>query len=322
MKRIFCLVLAMLMVSCAAMAESSNVSITTGLPTDQPAHTMVCQMDNEAPARPQVGIGSADIVYETETYNGGYTRYTAVFNDNIPDEIEAIRSARIVHADIYAEYNGAFIHYGGQKYEGSSVYDYFGTLDIGKRWDGITGNDHGDFYRDHSRRAPNNVICRLHNLYEKTDWDSITCKSPLKFSAYPVVPAAGEAVNSFSVPYRKGYTPSYEWDASIAKYRRLYNGNPYVDGGTNEQVTCDNIIVQSVEYAWYSGESDRPKVTMTGTNKCHYFIGGKHFTGYWVRDSISTNTVYYDDNGNEVLFNPGTTYIQLLKTEKSVEING
>ena len=87
-------------------------------------------------------------------------------------------------------------------------------------------------------------------------------------------------------------------------------------------MTCDNIIVQSVEYAWYSGESDRPKVTTTGTNKCHYFIGGKHFTGYWVRDSISTNTVYYDDNGNEVLFNPGTTYIQLLKTEKSVEING
>jgi len=41
-----------------------------------------------------------------------------------------------------------------------------------------------------------------------------------------------------------------------------------------------------------------------------------------VRDSISSNTTYYDDNGNEVLFNPGVTFIQLLKTEKSVEING
>ena len=106
---------------------------------------------------------------------------------------------------------------------------------------------------------------------------------------------------------------------SIAAF---YNGKPYVDGATNEQVTCDNVIVQSMEYAWYNGESDRPKVTTVGTNKCHYFIGSKHFTGYWVRDSISTNTTYYDDNGNEVLFNPGVTFIQLLKTEKSVEING
>lgn len=326
MKRIVSLVLALaLMFACAAIAEGTNLSITTGKPTSEPAHTMVCQMDNEPPARPQVGIGSADIVYETETYNGGYTRYTAVFNDIIPDQIEAIRSARIVHADIYSEYNGAFIHFGGQKYEGSSVYDYFGTLNIGKRWDGIgydNGSQNSDFYRDRSRRAPNNVICRLHNLLEKTDWTGITCKSPLKFSAYPVIPAAGENVNSFSVPYRSGYTPSYEWDPTIAKYKRLYNGNPYVDGGTGEQVTCDNIIVQSVDYSWYSGESDRPKVTTTGTNKCDYFIAGKHITGYWVRDNITTNTVYYDDNGNEVLFNPGTTYIQFLKSEKSFEILG
>ena len=307
MKRIVCIVLALaLLMACAAMAEGT--SITTGKPTSEPAHTMVCQMDNEPPARPQVGVGSADIVYETETYNGGYTRYTAVFNDTIPDD-----------------YNGAFIHFGGQKYEGSSVYDYFGTINVGKRWDGIgydNGSQKSDFYRDRSRRAPNNVICRLHNLFEKTDWSGITCKSPLKFSAQAVIPAAGEQVTSFSIPYRNGYTPSYEWDPSIAKYRRFYNGKPYVDGATNEQVTCDNVIVQSMEYAWYNGESDRPKVTTVGTNKCHYFIGSKHFTGYWVRDSISENTRYYDDNGNDVLLNPGVTFIQLLKTEKSVEING
>ena len=323
MKKIVCLVLVIMMLACTAMAEGASRSITTGLDTDHPAHTMVCQMDNEAPARPQMGIGSADIVYEVELYNGGYTRYTAVFNDTIPEQIEAIRSARIVNADIYAEYNGAFIHFGGQKYEGSSVYDYFGTINVGKRWDGISydnGSQSSLFYRDRSRRAPNNAVCRLQQCFERTDWSNITCKSPLKFGAYAVIPAAGEEVTSFSVPYRKGYTPSYQWDG--LKYKRFYNDQPYVDGSTGEQVTCDNVIVQSVEYSWYSGESDRPKVTTTGTNKCHYFMGGKHFTGYWVRDSISTNTVYYDDNGSEVLFNPGTTYIQLLKTEKSVEING
>ena len=320
MKKIICAVLALLLVTaCVAMAEGGNLSITTGLPTDKAATTMVVQMDNEPGARPQKGIGSADIVYEVELYNGGYTRYTAVFNDTIPELIEAIRSARIVNADIYSEYNGAFIHFGGQKYEGSSVYDYFGTLKIGARYDGITGLS--DFYRDSARKAPNNVICKLSNLYDKTDWSNITCKSPLKFNASTVIPE-GEDVTNFKVPYRDSYSPSYQWDAATGKYLRFYNGNPYIDGNTEEQVTCDNVVVQAVQYAWYGGKSDAPKVGTTGTGKCDYFIGGKHFTGTWKRDSISSNTVYLDDAGNEVLFNPGVTFIQLLKTEKAVEILG
>ena len=320
MKKIVCIVLAILLAfACTALAEGTGVSITTGLPTDHEAHTMVVQMDNEPGARPQKGIASADIVYEIELYNGGYTRYTVVFNDTIPELIEAIRSARIVNADVYAEYNGAFVHFGGQKYAGSSVYDYFGTMKIGARYDGINGLK--EFYRDSSRKAPNNVVCKLTQLYDRTDWSSITCKSPLKFNDSTVIPE-GDSVTSFKIPYRGSYTPSYQWDADAGKYNRFYNDNPYIDGNTGEQVTCDNVIVQSVEYAWYSGQSDAPKVTTTGTGHCDYFFGGKHFTGSWQRDSVSANTVYYDDAGNEVLFNPGVTFIQLLKTEKSVEILG
>ena len=323
MKKIVCVVLAMMMaLACAATAEGANVSITTGRPTDKAAKTMVVQMDNEPGARPQLGIASADIVYEVELYNGGYTRYTAVFNDNVPDLVEAVRSARIVNADIYTEYGGAFVHFGGQKYEGSSVYDYFGSIHVDERWDGIgydNGSDTSDFYRDRSRKAPNNVACKLANLVEKTDWTGVTCKSPLKFNAAFTVPA-GNDVTSFRIPYRDSYTPSYVWDAAANRYQRYYNGNAYVDRATNEQVMADNIIVQSVEYAWYSGESDRPKVTTTGSGKCQYFMGGKSFTGTWKRDAITSNTVYLDDAGNEVLFNPGVTFIQFLKTEKDIEI--
>lgn len=315
MKKIVSIALAvMMLISCAAMAEE-GVSITTGRPTTEPAHTMVCQMDNEPGARPQKGIASADVVYEVELYNGGYTRYTAVFNDNIPEQIEAIRSARIVNADIYEEYNGAFVHFGGQKYAGSSVYDYFNTIKIGARYD----MNSSAFYRDSSRKAPNNVVCKLQSLFEKTDWSNITCHSPLKFNTTATTPEGEDAV-SFKVPYRDSYTPSYEWDANLGRYLRFYNGKPYVDGTTGEQVQCDNVIVQSVEYAWYSGESDRPKVTLTGNGTCEYFIGGKHFSGYWTRDAISSNTTYFDNNDNEVLLNPGVTFIQLLKTEKSVQI--
>ena len=323
-KTLACLLTLMLLFTLAASAAPSQekgVSITTGLPTDQTeARMMICQIDNEPGARPQRGIGQADIVYEVEIYDGGYTRYTAVFNDHIPEQIEPIRSCRIVHADICNEYQGAFIHYGGQRYPGSDVYYTMSILEnFGPHYDGIGGDR--DFYRDKKRKSPNNVICNLKNLYDRTDWSAVTCRSPLRFRNSFKVPAQGEAVAKFSVPYRKkSYVPSYEWDESLQKYRRFYNGRPFVDGDTGEQVLVDNVIVQHVEYSWFDGKSDRPKVQLRGENKCDYFIGGKHFTGTWKRSRIRNNTVYYDDNGDKVRLNPGKTYIEVLRMERDVVI--
>lgn len=302
----------------AVSENSQQLSMTTGMPIDHENRTMVAQMDNEPGARPQKGVSNADVVYETELYNGGYTRYTAVFNDTIPEKIEAIRSTRIVNVDFYKEYDGAFIHYGAQYDEGSNAEKYLDQVRLGARYDGIKGI--AGFYRDDTRKAPNNVVCKIQDLYNKTDWTNHVQKSPLKFSetGYTV---KGEPVNKFGITYRAGsYEPSYVFQNG--KYHRYYNGKPYVDGWTNEQVTCDNVIVQHVEYGWYDGVSDRPKVTLFGTNSCEYFIDGMHFTGYWERSDVNSNTTYYDADGNEVIFKPGKTFIQVVKQGVAVNIEG
>lgn len=331
MKKLFLLALGlMLMLNSFALAEMEVVtdvsvaenqvtlSMTTGLPIDHENHTIVAQMDNEPGARPQKGVADADIVYETETYNGGYTRYTAVFNDTIPEQIEAIRSARIVHVDLFKEYDGAFVHYGAQYAEGSNAEAYLEQLGYSARYDGIKGIS--GFYRDSSRKAPNNVVCKLKDLYEKTDWSNHTQRSPLKFSETDYT-VQGEPVSAFSIEYRAGsYVPGYTYADGL--YYRSYNGKPYKDGTTGEQVTCSNVIVQHVIYEWYDNASDRPKVTTFGSNACDYFIDGMHFTGYWEREDVNHSTVYYDANGNEVIFKPGKTFIQLLKQGKEITIDG
>lgn len=295
-----------------------NISLTTGLPREGEDTIMVCQMDNQPEARPQLGIASADIVYEIELYNGGATRYTAVFNDTIPEKIEAIRSTRIVNVDFYLDYSGCFIHWGGQDMEGSNVYKYMKTVDMQARYDGISDGS-GNFYRDSERKAPYNVVCKLSNLRDDVDWANVNQKSPFKFSA-DAYTQQGEDVTEFAVTYRDTYAPSYVYNAEDGLYYRYYTGKEYKDGITGEQITCSNVIVQYLDYSWYGGASDRPIVETTGTNKCDYFIGGKHFTGYWERDSVSNNTVYYDDAGNEVILKAGKTYVQTLKDTKEVTI--
>lgn len=295
-----------------------QTSLTTGLEKTEDDAIMVVQMDNEPNARPQMGIASADIVYEIELYNGGYTRYTAVFNDEIPELIEAVRSARIVNIDFYLDYGGCFVHFGGQQEAGSNIYDYMKQVNMQARYDGISDGS-GNFYRDNSRSAPNNVVCKLSNLKADVDWSATTLTCPLKFSA-DAYTMQGDDVSEFSINYRDSYAPSYTYNADDGLYYRFYNGSEFKDGTTGEQVTCANVIVQYMTYDWYEGASDRPKVTTTGTNKCEYFIGGKHFTGYWQRDAVTNNTVYYDDAGNEVVFKAGKTYIQTLKDTKEVTI--
>ena len=86
-----------------------------------------------------------------------------------------------------------------------------------------------------------------------------------------------------------------------------------MDGATGEQLAYNNVIIQHVDYSWYDNDVNRPVVEMTGTNRCDYFIGGHHFTGYWKRDSAEENTVYYDDSNNVVQFCKGKTFVQLVK---------
>jgi len=326
---VLCLVLSILLLQCLpALSEMDviedvplesndiNISVTTGMPTGQNQATMVVQMDNEPGARPQKGIGSADIVYEVEIYNGGYTRYTVVFNDQVPEEIEAVRSTRIGNVDLYKEFGGAYVHFGAQYYGGYNAGEYMDRVGVDFHFDGMTYGS--GFYRDSARSAPNNVVCKLSKLRDGIDWANYTPRSPLKFSAdhYTV---QGERADGVDVIYRAG---SYEAGFRYVdgRYLRSYNNAPHLDGETGEQLSCANIIVQHVDYSWVNGDSAVPKISIIGRNACDYFIDGMHFTGYSERDNVNTNTRYFDDEGNEVVFKPGKTFIQLLKNGREMRV--
>ncbi len=335
MKRIACFVLVLIMIMVSAAVAEGNTSITTGLSTDKDPTIMVVQLDNQPGARPQKGIGSADIVYEIELYRGGATRYTAVFNDNIPEEVEAVRSTRIVNAMVFSDYCGAFVYYGARVVEGNSAIDFMNSSKFKEAvgdsaryngiWVGCRDNEcntdgASKFYRDGRRVAPHNVIAKLQELSALTDWAEISCKSPLKFRSEFKVPE-GEDVTSFAIDYgSRSYAPSYVWDPSLNRYQRLYNNKPFTDGATGEQIYVDNIIVQHVRSSWHDGSSEGPVVEMVDENVCDYFVGGKHFTGTWKRDELKHHTVYYDENGKKVKFNPGVTYVQIFKDSEGNRI--
>ncbi len=319
MKKIFALILALgLLCSAGALAEGGNqLSLTTGLPTDHEYKAIAVQFDNSVQARPQKNMVQADVIYEIEIARGGYTRYTAIYNDEIPEEVEAIRSARIMHADVSLDWCASFVHFGGQKMAGTNVYDYMKEKGL-TTFDGLS--DSKNFYREKSRVAPYNVVARLKQMYDAVEApDAATVHTPLTFSAdNPTI--KGENVSVFRIPYNveNHFYPSYEYKDGV--YYRYYDRQDHRDGATDEMFTFSNVIVMYADYSWYDADSERPVVALTGSNTCEYFIGGKHFSGTWSRDSVEESTVYYDDEGNVVNFVPGKTMIQVIRASSKLEI--
>lgn len=300
----------------SAPAQTERLSVTTGLPTDKEYTPYLVQVDNAGGARPQKGLSQADVIYECEIQNGGITRYSLLFNDTIPEVVEPVRSARIMHADIAMDWNATFVHFGGQQKNGTNVYSYMSNKGL-THLDGISVG-YPYFYRDSDRTAPHNVVCKIRDLASSGEYArSPEVKSPLKFDADGYT-RKGTAVTDFEIVYKKGYAPGYSYNEEDGLYYRFYEREPQLDASTGEQVTVTNVIIMYADYEYYNWEGDRPMVELTGKNLCKFFIDGMYFEGYWTRSSTDDATYFRDFEGEEVVFKPGKTAIQVLREDKEI----
>jgi hypothetical protein len=306
------------MLAVPALAEQpedgAKLSLTTGLPTDQPYKPVQMTLDNEPGARPQIGMSHADIVYEFEAYTGGPTRYLAIFNDDVPKVAEGCRSTRIPALEMYWNFGGALVHYGGWIKGAANVNAYIDNLKVDSRFDGMGGSKH--YYRDKKRKMPHNAVAELQDM--RADTPEVEERQMLKFSAdSPTV--KGEDVKGFTLTFRSGYVPSFKYSADDNVYYYYFNGKQAKDGSGGKKLSFANVMVIKFDYSFADGRSNTPMIDTTGTHTVEYYIGGKHFTGTCERESIFETTKFLDDEGNEVQFLPGKTYIALPDTARKIE---
>ena len=150
--------------------------------TRRPLFVMI---ENSVDARPQSGLGSADIVYEAVA-EGGVTRFGAVFYCGVAKAdtiVGPVRSARTHFINLASEYNyPLYAHVGGAN---CSSADGGKTCTTDKRvqaleqlssygWVGRTGNDLNQFsigfptfWRDYERMG--RTVATEHTMYSSTE---------------------------------------------------------------------------------------------------------------------------------------------------------
>lgn len=102
---------------------------------------LAIKISNNPPtyARPQSGIGQADIVYEHVT-EANITRFTAIFYSQTPEDVGPVRSARLIDKELPAMYDAVLVMSGSHELISQRLY----ASDIG---DSILNSQAEGFYR-------------------------------------------------------------------------------------------------------------------------------------------------------------------------------
>lgn len=277
--------------------------------------TIAIKIDNTGAGRPQVGIASADLVFE-ELVEGGVTRYLAVFQTAVPEEVGPVRSGRPQDADLVAPLGGVFVFSGVGNSNVRQIISRSGLQLV--EHDTSGGTEDGQFFFRSTRKpAPLNLHIEASALLEGY---SSLAPSVQQFQ-YKTDPAEATAVvsgveaSSVRAVFSSGIESIWKWDAASGTYLKfLSNGSPDNDAN-GTQISATNVITLSPNYIDTEG---LPTAVIAGqSDRAYIATGGKLLEGRFVSKSASDPLQFTDVDGNPVYLTPGKTFILLAPGEGS-----
>jgi len=287
----------------------------------QGVRPIAVMIDNEgSKVLPQGGIGIAQIVYEMIVEYGD-TRYMALFWDNLPDMIGPVRSARHYFIDYLLEYDAIYAHIGGSDYAYKDLQQYEiesidGVLDGSSAyWDlTLERNNYHDSYTKPER---------LKKYIEKAGYSMETEISfPLLYHEKDTDLPGEMTAEEVFIKYHKNSTCGFYYDPKAKNYKRTRQGEYQIDRNTNEVILAKNIIIMFVRNEPISGDKQgRQNVFTVGNGEGFYITNGKAQKIKWSKGSRTAQTKYRDEKGNDIVLNPGQTWIQVVPLDTDVKIN-
>lgn len=282
-------------------------------------------IDNALDARPQNGLASADLVYEALA-EGGIPRFLAFYYRGSSDKVGPVRSIRSYFLDWLGEYDDSlFMHIGGSG--GPGVDPSVNALEmiqrLGLKSVGISLG--GNFWRDSSlHAAPHNAYTSTEILWkgaERLNWvgpvnlEKWLFKDDLVLANRPA---------SFEISFQWGgwgdnkNQVKWIYDQVNNIYLREQGGQKQIDDNTKEQLKAKNIIIQYEVQTLVNDEKHHINYATIGSGKVLVFRDGRVIEGTWSKTSAKSRTQYLDLDGNEIKFNRGQTWIEMVPKDSPV----
>jgi hypothetical protein len=289
---------------------------------------MAVMVENLDPdARPQTGLSSASLVFETVT-EYGITRFMAVYLENLPPEVGPVRSTRVYYNAWADGLHAILVHAGGNDDALNELFGMHNVADVNEvAFEDANYIAHVPFFvRTTDRVAPHNLytyppkvltyLSQKHVALEGNFPDSLPHQNP---DAPFHRPFASVIDLNFSSP---GYAVEYQYDHATNRYLRFMDGAPHLEASSGHQLAPSNVVVlmASIRPEPNGGVSNPGAVYVqeTGKNVAYYYRDGQQFIGTWHKPTRASPLQLLDSAGHPFKFNPGQTWIEVLPTTGSL----
>jgi len=274
--------------------------------------SLAAKIDNHKAARPQVGLERTDIVFE-ELVEGGLTRYVAVWQSDVPDEIGPVRSIRPMDPDIISAFGGIVAYSGGQQ-------KFVALMQAAPVFNAIHGQaaTADTFFRTKTKTAPHNVLVKAAVVVGQHP----ELPAPNQQFAFALDAASstaskdGAPASALNLVFSNASAPSWVWDATRGQYLRAQLGVADMDSAGG-QLGATNVIVVRVGVVVSQGV---PKTQLIGSGEAWVSSNGKTIHATWSKDSATSAIVLRDDQGITIRLAPGNSWIELVPTAGSVTL--
>ncbi len=260
-------------------------------------------IENSEEARPQSGLDSAGIVFETVT-EAGITRYLLLFQEQKPEVVGPVRSVRPAYVDWAMGFDASIAHVGGSE----------PALGMLEERNGKTMNEFFNadaYYRNPEREAPHDAYAKTVNLVALQE------KSGHKTAKFAEIPRSDEAPSTMPKPVNINIRFSYAlfdalftYDATTNSYVRSLAGAPHIDANTNKQISVKNLITIKKDIQGGS----------LGSGVATLYKDGIATEIKWEQKDYRSRIRFTNSDNTETALNRGDTWISVLPPDGTVTI--
>lgn len=311
---------------------------------------LAVMIENSPDARPQSGLGKADVVFEAVA-EGGVTRFLAMYLCAAQRQdvvVAPVRSARTYFVNLAAGFKKPlYAHVGGSNIgdHETNALEYLSYIG----W--TADNDlnqfsigYPTFVRNYNR-VPGKEVATEHTMEssterlwavgEKRGWSNLEPDQVIKGKTIPgedwhqifvpwqfqaQAPAPGTATK-VSYEFWSGYEQYanvWTYDSSTNRYLRQMGGEAHIDLNDDQQISASTVIVMLTDEKGPVDEKKHMIYKTEGTGDALVFMNGQAVEATWSRKKYDDTLQLTDAKGNDLELAPGPIWVAMV--DKSTKV--
>ena len=270
--------------------------------------TMAVKVDNHWDARPQVGIGEAEAVFEL-LVESGITRFIALFHSVDSTYVGPVRSVRPTDPHLLRHLNTTVLASGGQDW----IINTFPRNGVG-----VIGEIGVGGYRDETRRAPHNYFVNTAEFRPTANRRLYPNTPPPPLFEIGDLPVSGIPGGVSRVTMEWAPTNSVIWKWNGSTYERHLEDGPHTwthVEGAEEVITADVLVVIFARLFYTTppqGGVTLPTMETTGEGRVLVFADGQVVDGRWERADTAQPFSFMLTDGSPITVPAGRPWISLF----------